>query len=231
MFFTTIVLLTGCLYPEENLQKNQVPNEIQMQSVQMAVTEYQKANNGRLPIKNRDSDTPIFEKYPIDFKVLKQYGFLPSTPGNAFEEGGIYQYVLINVETEPTVKVIDLTISDEIRNLYMKIDFFRNEHIYPPYGQEVSPGLLYEIDYEKLHMENPIYIESPYSGQLLPVIMDTYGELYIDYRKDVYELLRNNEHDYKEGDDIRYLLTDHYPFAPTFSYPLTVENGEPVFLE
>ncbi len=229
MFVLTIVLLTGCLYPEEQLEKNQVPNDVQLETVQLAIDQYREANNGTLPIKNRDSDTPIFQKYPIDFKILKQYGHISSTPGNAFEEGGYYQYVLIDPETSPTVKVLDLRTIDKMREVYMDLELFRTEHIYPPFGQDIAPGI-YELDYEKLGYDEPLYVDSPYSTHQLPIIMDSNGVLFVDYRKDVYDILRKEDHNYKDGDDIRYLLTDFYPIAPAYAYPLTIENGEPVFL-
>jgi hypothetical protein len=225
-----MIILSGCLYPEERLEKNQIPNEMQLQTVQDAIDKYREANNGLLPIKTRNMDTPIFQKYPVDFKKLKQYGFLAATPGNAFEEGGYYQYVIIDPENNPTVKVIDLRLTDKIREVGVKVEIFRNQHVYPPYGKQVANGI-YELDYEKLGYKEPLYVTSPYSNQPLPIIIDMNGDLHIDYRKDLYELLRNEKHSYQPGDDIRYLLTDFYPFAPDYSLPYTIENGEPVFMQ
>ena len=61
-------MLSGCLYPQEKLAENQIPYEDQIQSVQTAVDKFQKDNGGILPIKTRDQSTPIYEKYPIDYK-------------------------------------------------------------------------------------------------------------------------------------------------------------------
>ena len=59
MMFCIIFLLSGCLYPEENLQQNQVPYEDQVESVQKAVLEYRNDNGGQLlPIKTKDQNTP-----------------------------------------------------------------------------------------------------------------------------------------------------------------------------
>src|SRR5699024_12881517 len=59
----------------------------------------------------RSADTPIFEKYIIDFSVMKENGVLSEIPGNAFENGGIYQYGLITPEENPRVKLIDLRVT------------------------------------------------------------------------------------------------------------------------
>ena len=62
-----------------------------------------------LPIKTRD-ETDIYIKYPIEFsKIVPAY--TEKIPSNAYETGGIYQYVLMDVEENPTVKLVDLTIS------------------------------------------------------------------------------------------------------------------------
>ena len=59
---------------------------------------------GFLPIKTRDADTDIYIKYPIEFeKIVPAY--TEKIPGNAYETGGIYQYVLMDVEAESDRKV------------------------------------------------------------------------------------------------------------------------------
>src|SRR5690606_11553457 len=97
------VLLSGCLYPQEKKVENQIPYEDQIKSVQTAVDQYKETTNGLLPIKTRDYETPIYIKYPIDFSKLAPR-FIATPPGNAYESGGVFQYVLIDVETNPTVK-------------------------------------------------------------------------------------------------------------------------------
>src|SRR5699024_7925410 len=84
-------------------------------------------------------------------------------------------------------------------------------------------------DYTKLGLKNPPKVVSPYSKENLPIIMDRDGELYIDYRIDLYNALNEYDHNYKNGDDIRYILAENTPFVPVYSLPYTVENGEPVF--
>ncbi|CDQ19491.1 hypothetical protein SAMN05192559_104282 [Halobacillus karajensis] len=223
-----VLLLSGCLYPQNQLAKNQVPNDQQLEIVQNAVDNYQEQTNGRLPIKTKDQDTPIFQKYPIEFSKLRELNLINELPGTSFENGGHYQYVIIHPESNPTVKVLDLRTTEEVRSLQVKVKFYRDNNKYPPFGDFVAPGV-YELDYGALGMEEPPMVDSPYSEHQLPVYLDEQGQVYIDYRKDLYTYLRDENHDYKNGEDIRYLLTDHTPFVPAYSTAYTIEDGEPVF--
>ncbi|WP_404452855.1 hypothetical protein LG329_01675 [Virgibacillus necropolis] len=224
-----IFLLSGCLYPESELSKNQVPNKLQLKTVQSAVDTYSEKTQGLVPIKTAEKDTPIFRKYLIDFSALKQKGILAEIPGTAYENGGIYQYALLTPEQNPRVKLIDLRVSDALREVGVKLQIYRNEYLYPPFGQPITNNL-YKIDYKKLGFEHEPYVVSPYSQKNLPIIMDTDGNLYVDYRADLYEALKKYDHQYKTGDDIRYILAENTPFLPVYSYPYTVKNGEPVYM-
>lgn len=225
-----IILLSGCLYPEKELAKNQAPNEVQLEMVQNAVIKYREDTDGLVPIKTKSNDTPIFQKYLIDFSLLKEKNLITEIPGNAYENGGIYQYTLLDPEENPQVKLIDLRITEAIRSLNVKIEFYRDKHIYPPYGKKVAQGL-YTVDHEKLGLKTPPYVRSPYSGENLPIIMDTDGKLYIDYRIDLNRALKEYKYHYKKGDDIRFILAENTPFVPAYSLPYTIKDGEPVFLE
>ncbi len=120
------------MYPKENMKQNAVPYEDQLQVVQKAITTYKEQNGGILPIKTRDMSTPIYQKYPIDFqKIAPRY--IQEAPGNAYESGGVYQYVLIDVETNPTVKLIDIRMVEQIQELSLKLRMYRDEHRYPPF--------------------------------------------------------------------------------------------------
>jgi len=224
-----LVILTGCLYPSNQLQKNQVPNQVQLESIQNAVDTYQENTNGLLPIKTKPQDTPIFQKYQLDFEKLKQQNLIGEPPGTAFENGGYYQYVIIHPEENPTVKVLDLRTTETLRSLQVKVKFFRDNNRYPPFGDQIAKGV-YALDYEKIGLDEPPMIDSPYSQQMLPVYLNSEGKLFIDYRKDLYEYLSNKDHSYESGEDIRYLLTDHAPFVPGYSEPYTIREGEPIFM-
>ncbi len=217
------------MYPESEKVKSQTPNIDQLQMVQTAVEQFREQTEGLLPIRTKSSDTPVFQKYLIDFTQLKEQNLLTEIPGNAFENGGIYSYTIIDPETAPQVKLIDLRIADEIRSVNMKLNIYRNEHIYPPFGEKIADGV-FQINYKKLGLDEPPYVVSPFSGVNLPIVMDTTGTLYVDYRIDLNEALNQLDHSYEENDDIRYLLAEHHPFVPAYSLPYTVKDGEPIFM-
>lgn len=224
-----VCLLSGCLYPQNELSKNQVPNKMQLETVQTAVDTYREKTQGLVPIKTTKKDTPIFRKYLIDFKALQDKGILAEIPGTAYENGGIYQYALFTPEKNPRVKLIDLRVSNVLREVAVKLEIYRSENLYPPFGQSITNNL-YKVDFEKLGFENEPFVVSPYSQKNLPIIMDTDGKLYVDYRTDLYEALNKYDNQYKTGEDIRSILAKNTPFLPVYSYPYTVKDGEPVYM-
>ncbi|MFG6148684.1 hypothetical protein [Halobacillus sp. B23F22_1] len=223
-----LFVLSGCLYPESELNKNSATNQEQLESVQASVIQFQEQESGLLPIKTREEDTPPFLKYPVDFSKLRERGLIGEAPGNSFENGGHYQYIIVHPDEKPTVKVVDLRLTEALRSLQLKVDFYENENEYPPLNNKVAKNV-YDLKYEEMGLESPPTVDSPYSDQQLPVYINERGELLVDYRKELYQLLDQEEHSYDEGDDIRYLLTDHTPFAPAYSPAYTIEDGEPVF--
>lgn len=63
-----LVALSGCMYPKEMRKENTVAAGEYAIVVQNAVEKYRSAT-GVPPIKNKDEDTPLYEKkYPVDFK-------------------------------------------------------------------------------------------------------------------------------------------------------------------
>lgn len=226
----TGTFLTGCLYPKDELAKNKIPNEDQLEMVQTAVLQYQEDTDGLLPIKTKENDVDIYEKYLIDFNQLKERQLLTEIPGTAYENGGVYQYGIVTPDENPRVKLIDLRITEALRSVNVKLNTYRNKHTYPPYGEEVAPGL-YTVNYDKLGMKNAPEIISPYSQSSLQLVMNTDGDLFVDYRIDLQQALDEFNHDFNEGDDIRSILVDHYPFMPAYSLPYTIENEEVAFLK
>jgi hypothetical protein len=226
----TIIFLTGCLYPQDRLTQNQIPYEDQISSVQSAVDQYKEANNGLLPIKDRDMTTPIYQKYPIDFNKLAPR-FIPEPPGSAFESGGVFLFVLIDVENNPTVKLLDLKISEAIRDLNLRINMYRQVHEYPPFKDNIGADL-YTLDYDKLGMKEAPFVISPYSGNNLPLMINNKLEIFVDYRMDLYDALGKYEHSFKAGEDIRQILATNYMFVPAHSVPYTIDDNtnEPIFL-
>jgi hypothetical protein len=222
----TAVLLSGCMYPDENLAKNEIPYKDQIQAVQAAVDSFQKDNGGILPIQTKEADTPIYQKYPIDFKKITPR-YLAEPPGNAFESGGIFQYVLVDVEKNPTVKLFDLRMADTLRDINLRI----KSKGYPPYKDSIANNV-YTLDYKQLGLENPPYVTSPFTNENLPLVITGNAEVYVDYRSDLYQALKRTKKKFKPGEDIRSILVDNSMFVPAYSLPYTVDpkTNEPVFL-
>ncbi|MBT2677705.1 hypothetical protein J7E38_01755 [Bacillus sp. ISL-35] len=221
-----LLTLTGCMYPEGKLMQNQVPYKDQLDSVQSAVDQYKEANGGLLPIKTRDAKTPIYQKYPIEFKKVVPK-FIAEPPGNAFESGGLFQYVLVDAETNPTVKLLDLRMADTIREIKMRI----KANGYPPFKDQIAENV-YTIDFKKIgYKEEPVVV-SPFTNQNLHFVISTEGEIYVDYRSDLYQAMKSSDKELKEGEDIRRILVENSMFVPAYSLPYTIdkETNEPVFL-
>ncbi|WP_078553263.1 hypothetical protein [Bacillus alkalicellulosilyticus] len=224
----SVLLLTGCLYPNEQRLENQVPYPDQIQSVQQAVNQFQ-ADTGVLPIKEREMDTPIYQKYPIDFgKLVPRY--LQNPPGNSFENGGIFQYVLVDVEEAPTVKLIDLTVMNQIRDVQSTLNRYMRFNDLAPIDEMVDTGL-FILDFTALGYNEPPRVQTPYFGNYLPLLIDNQGQVLIDYSMDLNMALQQFEHNYAYGDDIRTILVENSFFVPVFSIPYTVddETGEPAY--
>ncbi|MED1204883.1 hypothetical protein [Heyndrickxia acidicola] len=220
------LLLGGCLYPQDQKAESEIPNDQQLEIVQTAINEYQKKNDGILPIKTENQDTPIYQKYPIDFTKLTPI-YLSEPPGDAYENGGDYQYVLINAEKKPLVKIFNLEIAEKIRELHIRIDI----QGYPPFKAEIARDV-YTLDYKKLGYKQEPYVISPYTGHTLPFVITGTGDIYVDYQSDLYQALKQKgQRKFKKGMDIRSILTDHSPFVPAYSLPYTVnEKNEPIFM-
>ncbi|MBS4199513.1 hypothetical protein KHA93_07590 [Bacillus sp. FJAT-49732] len=222
----TSFLLSGCLYPQEKRVENQIPYEDQIKSVQTAVDQYRELNDGLIPIKTRENDTPIYIKYPIEFSKLAPR-FLAAPPGNAYESGGVFQYVLIDVETNPTVKVFDLRIAEKIREVKLRI----KTQGYPPFKEAISNNI-YSLDYKRLGYKSEPYIISPFTKNNLPLVINIDGEVFVDYISDLYLTLKETGKTYKQGEDITSVLTEHSLFVPAYSLSYTVDkNNEPIYME
>ncbi|MEH7415168.1 hypothetical protein V7266_07775 [Neobacillus drentensis] len=222
----TAVLLSGCMYPKEELTQNQVPYKDQINAVQTAVDDFQKDNDGILPIKTKEAKTPIYQKYPIEFKKIAPK-YMAEPPGNAYESGGIFQYVLVDVETNPTVKLLDLRMAETIRDIKLRI----KTNGYPPYKKEISKNV-YTLDYSKLGFKKEPYVVSPFTNQNLSFVITGDAEVYIDYRPDLYQVLKKTGKEPKPGEDIRSILVNDSMFVPAYSLPYTIDpkTKEPVFL-
>ncbi|RFU68504.1 hypothetical protein D0469_12260 [Peribacillus saganii] len=226
-----IFLLSGCLYPEKNLSENQIPYKDQIQAVQTAVDQFREDGGGILPIKTKDAETPIYHKYVIDFNKLTSK-YMAEPPGNAYEMGGVFQYVLTDVEKNPTVKLFDIRISEAIQDLNTRLTIYRQNNGYPPYKEQLSKEV-FTLDYKKLGLKEEPTVVSPFTGRELHFVIYTPdAQLYVDYTPDLMKALQDRGEGVKTGDDIRRLLVDRSEFVPVHSLSYTIDKQKkPVFMK
>jgi hypothetical protein len=222
--FILISLLSGCLYPNSQRLENRIPIEKNIDTVQQAVDEYLK-EEGVLPIKTKENQTPIFEKYVIDFSKLMKY--LLRIPGNAFEEGGTHLYVIVNPEDQPTVKLIDLVASQLVGEVQNRSSIYWAKQGKLPLGEPIRKPY-YTIDFDLLRMEKAA-VTSPVTGKLLPLIIDSStGLVGIDYSIDLSLIIQNSgETDWDSNKDLRILIAANSYFVPVHSFPYEWDHGEP----
>jgi hypothetical protein len=224
------VLLGGCMGQARHQQGP--PLEQQVAEIQESVDRFQEAN-GVLPIHTRDADTSVFHRYVIDLhKLVPQY--LTEPPQGSFEMGGYYQYVLFDVEEDPSVKLVDVRISRVVSELQNRVNLLLREGEYLPIDEMVGDGY-FSLDYEQMNMREAPTVNSPFSGQPLSLIVNQQGEVGVDYRSDLYQVLEKMDaaqiENMEPGEDIRQLLVKDSHFVPAHSFPYTLENEQPVLIE
>jgi len=221
------LLLSGCMYPSEQRAENQIPYPDQLQAVQQAIERFQ-TDTGVLPIRTFDETTSQYQRYVVDFNQLVPR-YMQEPPGSAFENGGVFQYVLVNVEEAPEVKVIDLTTQRAIQQMQQRINDYMRQHTYAPVTEILDVGL-FQLDHQALGYDEAPHVRSPYHETQLPLLFTNDGEIIIDYRIDLNMMLQEHGHSFAEGEDIRPLLYEHSPFVPNRSIPYVLdENGEPAY--
>ncbi|MGE7779896.1 hypothetical protein ACQKL0_08025 [Peribacillus sp. NPDC097264] len=223
-------LLTGCLYPQKQKVQNQLPYKEQIQSVQSAVDQFKEDEGGILPIVTKEADTPIYQKYVIKFtKISPRY--MAEPPDNAYESGGVFQYVLVNVENDPTVKLLDVRMAQKIQDISLRLQAYQQSNGYPPYKERISENV-FTLDYKKMGLKEAPTVTSPYSQKDLYLVVDGDGNLYVDYTPDLYDVLQQHDGRIKTGEDIRELLVDSSEFVPAYSLPYTIDekSKSPIFL-
>ncbi len=227
LLLSMILILTGCLYPDEKRVENQVPFEEQINLVEQAVVQY-RLENQVLPVRYSEKETNSFQQYLIEFhKLVPRY--IQNAPGNSFENGGVYQYVLVNVEEDPKVKLIDLTITRRIQDFQRTVNEYRRKNRFAPVEEVVSTNV-FLLDHEKLNLEEAPTVNSPFHpDHRLPLLMDGNGTVIVDYTLDLNYALNKFEHQLQPGDDIRSILVEYFFFVPQNSVPYTLEDGKVVF--
>ncbi|WP_203246454.1 hypothetical protein [Sporosarcina beigongshangi] len=226
LFASIMLVLSGCMLPDDEKVTQVTPYADQLETVQKAVDAFREGSGGMLPIKTKDLDTDIYIKYPIEFsKIVPAY--TEKLPANSYETGGVYQYVLTDVEENPTVKLVDLRSAERIRELNLR----KNINGYVPFNESVGENV-YAVDYKAMGFKEQPTVPSPYSDTFLPIVVGGDGVFYVDYSIDLNRILKEQQPDVKVGEDIRYLLADNYPVLPAYSLPYTVnEDNEPVFMK
>lgn len=220
-----LFLAAGCMYGNEIKQQGAPASSEYIALVQSAMEQYQK-KTGLLPIRNKDEKTPVYERYHVDFDKLKNARLLTSVPVNAFENGGTAIYVIVNTETKPQIKLLDLVSYQQLTDLQADVDRYMTANKGSlPKADEVAPGV-WSLDFAKLKRK-PEQIRSPYSRQFLGVIMNEAGTLYADYGPDIQRVLKKNAVSSDASTDLRELLVNESYFVPARSTSYFMKAGVP----
>jgi hypothetical protein len=167
----------------------------------------------------------------VDFRKLKNYNLISAIPTNAFENGGTVIYVLINVETKPIVKLMDLISYQKMVDLQKEVNLWIQKHPGQiPKGEAVTDQF-YLLDMSKLPIKE-VQIESPYSRQLLSILINASGGIAIDYSPELIKAM--NKSGLQPGDeqlDLRTVLVDQAFFVPAWSFPYHWINNQPTITE
>ncbi|CAD2077349.1 hypothetical protein GCM10007358_02730 [Phocicoccus schoeneichii] len=216
-----VFMLSGCLYPQSERAKNDAPKEDQVLIVQNAVDTFQESNDGILPIKTL-SDQREYLEHQIDFGRLALY--LSEIPTTAYENGGYYQYVIIDAEEDPKVKVADLRITEEVRSLTTRLNILGDN---VKLGEMIGPNV-YQLDLDAYHLKDNPTVESPFTGRDLNVFYNGGREFIIDYREDAQKIIDDNDLKYKTGEDVRSVFYEYTEVVPLYSPELTVDDNNKV---
>ncbi|WP_165983106.1 hypothetical protein [Macrococcus brunensis] len=225
MLVVPVFFLSGCFYPNVEKAENQVAPLDQLNMVQTAVDQYRQDNSGLLPLKDRDQSYDQYVKHPVDFGKL-QPRYISELPGSSFEKGGYYQYVMMDVDKNPTVKLVDLRNAEVLKDLRIRLNI---QDRTLALDKKVGPNV-YKIAYKKYGLDEYPTVNSPYSGEALPVYINGGNDFIIDYTQDLGKVISEKKLKLKQGEDIRYILYKDSPILPAYSVPYTVnEKNEPIF--
>lgn len=220
-----LFVLTGCMYPDDERAGSNIPPETDIDNVQSAVENFREKEGGILPIKTTE-DSAEYLKYPVEFtRIVPEY--LSEIPVTAYENGGNFQYVILDAEDNPTVKIADLAIIEELRSLSLRINGM-GEHV--ELGEQIGPNV-YQLDLEHYNLaENPT-VTSPYTRRELNVYYSGGEEFVVDYRDDLNLMIENEGLEFETGEDIREVLYELTPIVPIYAPEMTVdENNEAIFM-
>lgn len=217
--------LAGCLYPDEYTPSNQLSAKEAVNAVQAAVDSYRK-DTGLLPIENASEGTPQYEKFRLDFAKLKRMGYVTDIPKEAFESGGSNQFLIIDEEKDPKVKLLDVAVYQAIGTVQSKVNAYVLKHKgKQPVSDERYPDFR-AIDYKALGIDDPA-IRSMYTGRVLELMIDPGSTVYADYGIDIVKALEKSETKPDGSDDLRALLADESFYVPVKSPIYRLAGGEP----
>ncbi|WP_433946425.1 hypothetical protein [Paenibacillus sp. SN-8-1] len=213
------------MYPREG-RGNQVSYRESVNRLQLAVDQFQK-DQGILPILNADESTPRFEKFRIDLDKLNKMGYIDEIPTTAFEQGGSAYFLILDEETKPVVKVMELTTVQKVNDIQRAVDKYKSSHQGKlPAGKELYPGI-YSVDLKAINSESLIWT-SFYSGQESDYLLDPSGQVYVDYALDIMQAIEKSGVTPDADTDLRTLLLANSYFVPVKSLPYRWQNKQPV---
>lgn len=224
----TTSLLSGCLYRGDRQQSGPVSYMESVDRIQRALDRFQE-DKGILPIVTAREETPRYEKYRIDLDQLKRQGYLEEIPSAAFEQGGSVYFLVIDEETNPTVKVMDLSTVQKVNDVQRKVSSYQSSHggtLPREADGETYPGL-HTVNLALLQAES-LALPSVYSGETLPYLMDAKGRVYVDYAFDIMQAIDQSGNTPQDDEDLRAWLTDRSAFVPVKSLPYRWNGSEPV---
>ncbi|WP_342561824.1 hypothetical protein NST84_19520 [Paenibacillus sp. FSL R7-0345] len=218
-------VFAGCMYPGEEQRPGGGSSE-SVRRVQAAVDEYQ-GKEGLLPILNSDADTPRYEKFVVDLEKLRSEGYLDEIPSAAFEQGGNAYFLILDEETTPAVKLMDLVTVQKVNDVQRQVNRYKSAHGGSlPAGEERYPGI-YTVD-AKSAGTTAVALSSVYSGQPQEFIMDGNGNIYADYSADIMYAVEQSGSTPAADQDLRTVLEAASYYVPVKSLPYLWMGGEPV---
>ncbi|USB34758.1 DUF3939 domain-containing protein [Paenibacillus sp. YPG26] len=213
------------MYPRES-RGNQVSYRESVNRLQLAVDQFQK-DKGILPILNADASIPRFEKFRIDLDKLNKTGYIDEIPATAFEQGGSAYFLILDEETKPVVKVMELTTVQKVNDIQRAVDQYKSSHQGKlPVQKELYPGI-YSVDLKAIKSESLVWT-SFYSGQESDYILDPGGRVYVDYALDIMQAVEKSGGTPASDTDLRVLLLEHSYYVPVKSLPYRWQNNQPV---
>ncbi|MDN4067480.1 hypothetical protein QYF50_06190 [Paenibacillus vini] len=228
MLAVFVGMLAGCLYPGEERQERRVSYLESVDRIQRAVDQFQ-VDQGILPIITAGQETPRYEKFRIDLDLLNKQGYIDEIPTTAFEKGGSAYFLIINEESDPAVKVLDLLTTQKINDVQRLVDKYRNSQngkLPVTSEEETYPGL-FTVDL-KLAGAQDYSLKSVYSGQSQDYLVDKDGRIYADYAFDIMQAVDKSEASPQADKDLREYLTEQSFFVPVKSLPYRMIDGVPV---